>query len=30
MRGYLSEEANLLASETRTSSPVRISRDDSM
>ena len=30
MRGYLSDEANLLASETRTSSPVRISRDDSM
>jgi len=30
MRGYVSEEANLLASETRTSSPVRISRDDSM
>jgi len=30
MRGYLTYEANLLASETRTSSPVRISRDDSM
>ncbi len=30
MRGYLTDEANLLASETRTSSPVRISRDDSM
>jgi hypothetical protein len=30
MRGYVTDEANLLASETRTSSPVRISRDDSM
>lgn len=30
MRGYLTDEANLLASETRTSSPVRISRDDTM
>jgi len=30
MRGYITEEANLLASETRTSSPVRISRDDTM
>jgi len=30
MRGYLTYEANLLASETRTSSPVRINRDDSM
>ncbi|OIQ01821.1 MAG: hypothetical protein COS82_02610 [Zetaproteobacteria bacterium CG06_land_8_20_14_3_00_59_53] len=30
MRGYLTDEANLLASETRTSSPVRISRDESM
>jgi len=30
MRGYVSDDANLLASETRTSSPVRISRDDSM
>lgn len=30
MRGYVSSEANLLASETRTSSPVRISRDDTM
>ena len=30
MRGYVTDEANLLASETRTSSPVHISRDDSM
>jgi len=30
LRGYITEEANLLASETRTSSPVRISRDASM
>ena len=30
LRGYLTAEANLLASETRTSSPVRITRDESM
>ncbi len=30
MRGYLTEEANLLGSETRTSSPVRIERDASL
>ena len=30
MRGYLTEEANLLASETRTSSPIRIERNESM
>ncbi len=30
MCGYVTEEANLLASETRTSSSVRIIRDDSM
>jgi len=30
MHGYVSQEANLLASETRTSSPVRIERDASM
>jgi len=30
LKGYVTEEANLLASETRTSSPVRITRDDSM
>jgi len=28
MRGYLSEESNLIGFETRTSSPVRIPRDD--
>ncbi len=30
LRGYVSDEANLLASETRTSSPVRILRDKNM
>ncbi len=30
LRGYISEEANLLASETRTSSPVRIERGRDM
>jgi len=30
LKGYVTEEANLLASETRTSSPVRITRDESM
>jgi len=30
LRGYVTEEANLLASETRTSSPVRISRGENM
>ena len=30
MRGYITEEANLFASETRTSSPIRIERGDDM
>lgn len=30
MRGYITEEANLFGSETRTSSPVRIERSDDM
>jgi len=30
MRGFVSDEANLLASETRTSSPLRIVRDEQM
>jgi len=30
MRGYITEEANLFGSETRTSSPVRIERGDDM
>jgi len=30
MHGYISDEANLLASETRTSSPVRITRGDDL
>jgi len=30
MRGYISEEANLLAAETRTSSPIRIERNEQM
>jgi len=30
LRGYVSSEANLLASETRTSSPVRIPRNEAM
>jgi len=30
MRGYISDEANLFGSETRTSSPIRIERNDSM
>ena len=30
MRGFITDEANLLASETRTSSPIRIERNESM
>lgn len=30
MKGYVTEDANLLAIESRTSSPVRINRDESM
>lgn len=30
MRGYITDEANLLASETRTSSPIRIERNQQM
>ena len=30
MRGYITDEANLLASETRTSSPLRIERSENM
>ncbi len=30
MRGYITDEANLLASETRTSSPIRIERNKNM